>query len=112
MKTWKLDSNWDVGLDNLNNIALVDGNDRLAQDVASSVRVFKGELPFDIDRGVAYDKPDEVRNTLKNDMNDQVLLVDGVEDSIVVFNNLTDRLLNATIYATNAEGETIMVGEE
>lgn len=112
MKTWKLDKDWDVSLDDLNNIAMVDGNDRLAQDVASSVRVFKGELPFDIDRGVAYDKPDEVRNTLKNDMNEQALLVDGVSDSITVFNNLTDRLLNVTIYATNEEGETITVGAE
>lgn len=112
MKTWKLDKDWDVGLDDLNNIAMVDGNDRLAQDVASSVRVFKGELPFDVDRGVAYDKPDEVRNTLKNDMNEQALLVDGVSDSITVFNNLTDRLLNVTIYATNEEGETITVGAE
>lgn len=112
MKTWKLDKDWDVGLDDLNNIAMVEGNDRLAQDVASSVRVFKGELPFDIDRGVAYDKPDEVRNTLKNDMNEQALLVDGVSDSITVFNNLTDRLLNVTIYATNEEGETITVGAE
>lgn len=112
MKTWKLDKDWDVGLDDLNNIAMVDGNDRLAQDVASSVRVFKGELPFDIDRGVTYDKPDEVRNTLKNDMNEQALLVEGVSDSITVFNNLTDRLLNVTIYATNEEGETITVGAE
>lgn len=112
MKTWKLDNNWDVGLDDLNNIAMVDGNDRLAQDVASSVRVFKGELMFDIDRGVAYDKPDEVRSTLKNDMNDQALLVDGVSDSITVFNNLTERLLNATIYVKNREGETITVGVE
>ena len=112
MKTLKLDSNWDVGLDDLNNIAILDGNNRLSQDIASSVRVFKGELPFDIDRGVAYDKPDEVRNTLKNDINEQSLLVDGVVDSITVFNNLTDRMLSVTIYATNEEGETITVGEE
>ena len=112
MKTWKLDKDWDVCLDSTNNVATVDGNDRLAQDVASSVRVFKGELPFDVDRGVAYDKPDEVRNTLKSDMNEQALLVDGVKDSIVVFNKLTERLLNATIYITNGEGETITVGEE
>lgn len=111
MKTLKLDSNWDVTLNDLNDIAIAEGNERLAQDIASSVRVFKGELPFDINRGVSYDKPDEIRNTLKNDMNEQALLVDGVEDSIVVFNNLTDRLLNATIYATNKEGETITVGE-
>lgn len=111
MKTWKLDSNWDICLDDLNNVATIDGNERLAQDIASSVRVFKGELMFDVNRGVEYDKPDEVRNTLKSDMNEQVLLVDGVEDSMVVFNNLTDRLLNVTIYATNAEGETITVGE-
>ena len=111
MKTWKLDNNWDVCLDDLNNVATIEGNERLAQDIASSVRLFKGELMFDVDRGVAYDKPDEVRATLKSDMNEQALLVEGVEDSMVVFNNLTERTLNATIYATNEEGETITVGE-
>lgn len=112
MKTIKLDDNWDICLDDLNNWAVAEGNERLAQDVASSVMVFKGELPFDKERGVEYNKPDDVRPTLKTDMNAQALLVRGVEDSTVVFNNLTDRTLNATIYVTNEQGEVITVGEQ
>lgn len=110
MKTIALDTNWDIGIDNLRNIATVSGNDRLAQDVASSVRVFKGELPFDIERGVNYAKPDENRETLNYEMNEQARLVDGVADSVVVFEKLENRTLKPVVYVTNEEGQQITIG--
>ena len=110
MKTIALDTNWDIGIDNLRNIATVSGNDRLAQDVASSVRVFKGELPFDIDRGVNYAKPDENRETLNYEMNEQARLVEGVADSVVVFEKLENRTLKPVVYVTNEEGQQITIG--
>ena len=49
MITWALKKiDWDITTDGVGNIATLSGNDRLAQDVASSVRVFTGELPFDV----------------------------------------------------------------
>lgn len=110
MKTIALDTNWDIGIDNLRNIATVSGNDRLAQDVASSVRVFKGELPFDIERGVNYAKPDENRETLNYEMNEQARLVEGVADSVVVFEKLENRTLKPVVYVTNEEGQQITIG--
>lgn len=110
MKTIALDTNWDIGIDNLRNIATVSGNDCLAQDVASSVRVFKGELPFDIDRGVNYAKPDENRETLNYEMNEQARLVEGVADSVVVFEKLENRTLKPVVYVTNEEGQQITIG--
>ena len=109
MKTLALDKNWDIGLDDIKNIAIKDGNDRLAQDVASSVRVFKGECPFDIQRGIEYNKPDEIRETLQNDINEQVKLVEGVQDSVVLFDELSNRTLKPSIYVTNEENERIVI---
>lgn len=111
MISWALDSNtWDIGVDeNTKSIALVDGANQIAQDVASSVRVWKAELPFDSDRGIAYNKPEELRGVLNFEMRNQARLIDGVEDASVVFNELKDRTLNATIYVTTTEGETIEV---
>lgn len=111
MKTIALDSNWDIGIDSLGNLATLEANERLAQDVASSVRVFKGELPFDIERGVNYDKLDENRETLNYEMNEQARLVEGVADSVVIFEDLQDRILKPVVYVTNEEGQQIAIGE-
>ena len=111
MLTWKLDNTtWDIGIDeNTKNIALKDGNDQIAQDVASSVRVFAGELPFDIERGIAYNNPEQLRGSLNFEMREQAKLIDGVADASVVFNKLENRVLDATIYVTTNEGEMIEV---
>ena len=111
MKTMALRNDWDLYVDEFGNIAMKDGNDRLAQDVASSVRVFKGEDGFDTTRGVEYNKPDENRQTLNRQMNEQTGFIDEVEDSVVVFEELTDRTLKPVIYVTNKNGEQIVVGE-
>ena len=112
MKTFALDENWDVFCNEVGNIALKDGNDRLVQDVSSSVRVFKGELPFDLERGVDYTDVDNNRDSLNYEMNEQVQLVEGVDDSLVVFNSIENRTLSAQIFVTNADGEQIVVGEQ
>lgn len=111
MLTWALDSNtWDIGVDyDTKSIALKENNDQIAQDVASSVRVWKGELPFDADRGIDYGKPESLRGVLNFEMRNQAKLIDGVDGASVVFNELKDRTLNASIYVTTTEGETIEV---
>lgn len=111
MKTLALDENWDLGVDEFGNIAVKSDNERLAQDVASSVRVFLGELPFDVNRGVNYNDPDASRDDLKLQMNGQAVIIDGVEESLVVFDELKDRTLKTTIYLTNENGERVIVGE-
>lgn len=111
MKTIGLDDKWDIYKDKFNNIATKDGNERLAQDVASSVRVFKGEIGFDTSRGVEYNKPDQDRQTLNHQMNEQAKLVQGVESSVVIFEELNNRTLKPVVYVTNEEGEKISIGE-
>ena len=111
MKTMALRNDWDLYVDEYGNLAIKEGNDRLAQDVASSVRVFKGEDGFDTSRGVEYNKPDESRQTLNRQMNMQTGYIDGVEDSVVVFEELSNRELKPVVYVTNTDGEEIKVGE-
>ncbi|MBO7696953.1 MAG: hypothetical protein J6T10_30350 [Methanobrevibacter sp.] len=111
MLTWSLDNKtWDIGVDkDTKNIGLKSGNDRIAQDVASSVRVWLGELPMDEDRGVNYGEPERLRGVLSFEMRKQANLIDGVFDSMVTFNQIKDRELDVTIYVTTDEGETIEV---
>lgn len=111
MKTLALSTDWDVYIDDLGNIATLDGNARLAQDVASSVRVFLGELPFNVTRGIEYNKPDQNRETLNHQMNDNAKLIEGVSESVVVFEELKDRVLKPVVYVTNTDGEQIAIGE-
>lgn len=112
MITWALDEKWDLYCDQVKNLATKSGNDRLAQDVASSVRVFVGELPYDIERGVDYNQPDENRELLNDEMNEQAKLIEGVQNSVVVFEELKDRKLKPVIYLINEENEQVIVGEE
>ena len=109
-KTLKLTNEWDLTVDERGNIATIEGNERLAQDVASSVLVWYGECPMDTTRGVEYNRMDEIKDTLNNDMNNQALLVEGVSDSFVVFEKVENRVLQPVIYVTNEENETITVG--
>lgn len=107
-----LDENWDLFVDEYGNIATKDEAEQLAQDVASSVRVWKGEVPFDIYRGVEYNKPDENRQNLRQQMVEQVYYIDGVGDCLIDFKELTNRTLKPIIYLTTEDGEKITVGEQ
>lgn len=55
MNTLLLDiATWDLMVDTSGNIASVDNPYSIAQDVASEVRVFLGEMWYDVTRGVPY----------------------------------------------------------
>ena len=55
MKTLLLDvSAWDLVLDSNGNIALASPPYAVAQDVASAIRTFQGELWYDTTQGIPY----------------------------------------------------------
>lgn len=55
MKTALLDrTEWDLVLDAAGNLAIASEPYQLAQDVASAVRLFAGELWYDLRKGVPY----------------------------------------------------------
>lgn len=47
-------SQWDLVLDSLGNIAMAEPPYALAQDVASAVKLFLGELWYDTTKGIPY----------------------------------------------------------
>jgi len=54
MNTLKLDINWDLTLDSSRNIAVLTGGAALAQDVASAISLFSGELYYNTSQGVPW----------------------------------------------------------
>lgn len=54
MSTLYLTRSWDLCVDNSGNIALANEPYALAQDVASAIKLFKGELWYDAQKGVPY----------------------------------------------------------
>ena len=108
MKTIGLENN-DLYVDEFNNIGVKTGLERLAQDVASSIKVWKGELPFDVQRGIDYNDIDGIQDTLNHDIIQQANLVEGVEEVSIDYEKRENRELNPTIYIKSEDGETIEV---
>lgn len=113
MKTLALrNDTWDIYVDDLSNIAMQEGNNQLQQDVASSVRVWLGECPFDTPRGIPYNTPDENRLSLRDYIKKQALLIKGVEEAAISFEKIENRKATVLIYITNENGDKITVGEK
>ena len=108
MKTIGLENN-DLYVDEFNNLGIKDGLERLAQDVASSVKVWKGELPRDIQRGIDYNDIDGIQDTLNHDIIQQANLVEGVSEVTVDYERRENRVLTPTIYVKSEDGETVEV---
>lgn len=102
---------WDLYVDDYGNIATKDSNNEIAQDVASSVRVWLGECIFDVERGIPYNLPEKHRVSLKDYIQKQALLIDGVNEAVVSFERLEDRKLNVVIYITNENGDKLTIGD-
>lgn len=109
MKTLLLDQgDWDLVLDLAGNIAVADAPYAVAQDVASAVRVFAGELWYSTQEGIPY-----FGQTLGAQLNLQflrsqieaaALRVPTVVSARCLFASLTDRVLTGQIQIIDATG--------
>ena len=54
MDTLKLTTDWDLDLDGANNLATIDGAEAIAQNVATTCLVWRGEYFWDTNFGVPY----------------------------------------------------------
>lgn len=113
MKTFALNNSWDLYLDPLGNIAIKEGKSQIAQDVASSCRVWKGEDIWDNSRGVPY--KEEVMGRRINISMIQALYgrearrIEGVVDTQVIVSELDNRVLKPDIIAITEDGDFIDV---
>lgn len=113
MTSLKLTQSWDLQLDDMGNIATVNGGLQTAQDVATSCRVWKGEALYDKERGVPY-KEDIMGQRpnltlLQSDFETEAKRIEGVAFVEVVIDSFNNRKLVPDIRITLENGEEFNV---
>lgn len=104
---------WDLLLDANGNIAVAAEPYSLAQDAASAIKTFLGEVYYDTTIGVPYMTQILGKNPplplLKQQLVMAALTVPGVVSAQVFINALTDRLISGQVQVTNAETGQVSV---
>ena len=104
MTSLSLTPDWDIQLDDMGNIATVEGGLQTAQDVATSCRVWKGEALYDTERGVPY--KEEILgqrpnlSLLQSDFENEAKRIEGVASVEVVIDSFDNRKLVPDIRIT------------
>jgi hypothetical protein len=106
---------WDLTLDANNNIALASSVDStggygLAQDAASEIKTFQGEVYYDTTLGlpwlVSFLGKVPPTQLLKSAMTNAALLVTGVVTATVYFISFINRKLTGQVQITDENGNT------
>ncbi len=110
MKTLLLDqSAWDLILDAHANIAVASDPYALAQDAASAIKLFSGELWYDTTQGVPYFESILGHSPpvayMKSKFIDAAMTVLGVTAAKVFVSGISGRQLTGQVQITNATGQ-------
>lgn len=106
-------STWDLCLDSAGNIALASPPYAIAQDVASAIKLFSGELYYDTTQGVPYWS--RVLGEalplplLKAYWNDAALTVPGVVSAVTYITGFSGRQITGQVQVTDSAGNTQVV---
>jgi hypothetical protein len=111
MKTALLDiTEWDLVLDAAGNLAIAEAPYQFAQDVASALKLFLGELWYDISKGVPYftdvlghNPPITYFQAL---MESAALTVPGVVQATCTITELQNRTITGEVRFTTSTGQT------
>lgn len=111
MRTLLLDTTtWDLVVDAAGNIAAAADPYALAQDAASAIRLFAGELWYDITKGVPYWAQilgvAPPLSLLKAKFIAAALTVPGVVSAQCFISSFTDREVRGQVQITDANGNT------
>jgi hypothetical protein len=99
---------WDLVLDANGNIAVASPPYSLAQDVASAVKLFLGELWYDSTKGVPYFE--EIigklppQSVIVSQIENAALTVPGVVTARCIITSLTDRVVSGQIQFIDESG--------
>jgi hypothetical protein len=111
MNTLLLDTqSWDLVLDIGSNIAVAAQPYSLAQDAASAIKLFQGELYYDVLIGVPYwslilgESPSI--SLMKAKWVSAALSVLDVTSAVCFITSITDRIVGGQVQVTNAAGQT------
>src|SRR6185503_4066567 len=110
MNTLLLDpGTWDLTIDKSRNIAVTTGAYAMAQDAASEIKLFEGELWFDTTRGVPYWTQvlglAPPLSLVRELFSQAAFLVPGVVTAQVFFTAFAKRKLSGQVQVTNSAGE-------
>ena len=105
MDTLLLDrTTWDLVLDSAGNIAVASPPYAVAQDVASAIRLFAGELWYDTAKGVPYFADFlgkfPTAELLKSKFVEAALTVPGVVSAVCYLTGLSERSLSGQVQVT------------
>lgn len=104
---------WDLTLDANGNIAVASAPYALAQDAASAIKTFLGEVYFDVTAGVPYITQILGKNIplplLKQLLINAALTVPGVVSAQVFIGSLTDRILSGQVQVVSNTGQVSSV---
>ena len=109
MKTLLLDTQvWDLVLDSNGNIACAAPPYAVAQDVASAIRLFLGELWYDTKQGVPYWQSllgfNPTTSQIASALNAAALTVPGVISANTIITSISDREVIGQVQFTTSNG--------
>lgn len=108
MITFGLNDSWDLEINSEGNFAIKEGQEQIAQDVATSVKMYRGEYVFDVNRGVPYETVLGERlnqSLIQEYMNIEAKRINDVLNTTVIFNQLDNsRTLDYDILISTTEG--------
>jgi hypothetical protein len=105
---------WDLTLDTSGNIAVAVEPYALAQDAASAIKLFSGELYYDTTQGVPYFSrilgQQPPMSLVKHYLNSAAMTVPGVASAQTYLVSWTDRTFSGQVQITAANGATSTAG--
>ena len=114
MDTLYLTPAWDLALDASGNIAKASVPYALAQDAASAIRTFIGEVYYDTTQGIPYFTQILGQYPPLNLMRQQfiraAMTVPGVKAAQVYFTSYTNRVITGQVQVTDYDGNITAVG--
>lgn len=111
MKTLLLDqSAWDLVIDSNGNIAVASDPYSQAQDAASEIKTFEGEVYYNTNIGLPYFQSILAKSPplqlLKEDFVQAALLVPGVTSAKCFIATVSQRALTGQVQISNSSGQT------
>jgi hypothetical protein len=100
---------WDLCTDASGNIAMATAPYAIAQDAASAIRLFQGELWYDTTQGVPYSQilgKYPPLSLVKTQLVNAALTVPGVVSAAVFISGISGRKLTGQVQVTDASGTT------
>ena len=110
MNTIALSESWDLKLDGAGNMYPRTNGSAIAQDVASVVRLFLGELWFDTTKGIPYYEQvlghEYGKALVEGLLNSAAKTVPGVVEAKTTIMQFTGRVVTGTIQVIDTVGES------